>query len=190
MIQNYKRAVDTLTKAWGHKPARREIAVCMGLTDQQVEDIESLSLLEQMASIDAPLTEDEGGETLGGILPGNEEFENSVIENTLQSDLTAILWPLVDALPDDQSYILRQRYQEKRNYTSIALDMDIDLGRTRRIEYKALRKLRFSRQSRRLRSFLTEYEEIYSKGIVGNGAERFNTTWESSTERVALRGLL
>lgn len=69
------------------------------------------------------------------------------------------------------------------------MDMNIDPGQARSIEYKVLRKLRYSRQSRHLRSFLTEYEEIYSKGMVGNGVERFNTTWDSSTERVALRGL-
>lgn len=186
MLQEYKRVVDAFSISLGRKPVQHEIAANMGLTVGQVEDIEALIVLEQIASLDAPLTGDGDRGTLGDMIPCNDEFESDVIEDTHQGELGAILWPLVDALPDDQEYILRQRYQGGRTYASISHDMGIDTGQAKGIEYKALRKLRFSRESRRLCSFLPEYDEIYSRGIVGNGVEKFNTTWESSTERVAL----
>lgn len=186
MLQEYKRAVNAFSISLGRKPERYEIAANMGLSVDQVEDIEALMLFGQIASLDAPLVEEGDRKTLGDMLPCTDEVESDVIEDIQQGELVAILWPLVDALPDNQGCILRRRYQREQTYASIGYDMGIDGDQTRRIEYKALHKLRYSRESRRLRSFLSEYDEIYSKGIVGNGAERFNTTWESSTERVAM----
>lgn len=186
MLQEYKRVLNALSISLGRKPVRYEIAANMRLTIEQVEDIEALLLFEQIASLDAPLTEEGDRGTLGDMLPCAGEVEREVIEDIQQGELAAILWPLVDALPDNQGCILRQRYQRGRTYTSIGHDMGIDTGHARRIEYKALHKLRYSRESRRLRSFLPEHAEVYDRGIVGNGVERFNTTWESSTERVAM----
>lgn len=186
MLQEYKRVVNVFSISLGRKPERQEIAANMGLSVGQVEDIEALIVLEKIVSLDVLPAGDESNNTLGDIIPCNDEFDAGVIEDAQQEELAAIIWPLVDALPDDQGYILRQRYQEGRTYASIGCDMGINTGQTRTIEDKALRKLRFSRQSWRLRSFLSEYDEIYSRAIVGNSAGRFNTTWESSTERVAL----
>ncbi|MBD5528410.1 MAG: sigma-70 family RNA polymerase sigma factor [Lachnospiraceae bacterium] len=186
MLQEYKRVLNALSIALGRKPVRREIAANMRLTVEQVEDIEVLMLFEQIASLDAPLVEDGDRKTLGDMLPCAGEVERDVIEDIQQGELAAILWPLVDALPDTEGYILRRRYQREQTYASIGHDMGIDRYKARRIEYKALRKLRYSRESRRLRSFLPEHAEVYDRAIVGNGVERFNTTWESSTERVAM----
>ena len=51
---------------------------------------------------------------------------------------------------------------------------------------KALRALRNPKNANRLRRFIPEAERIYSSALIGNGAEYFNRTWTSSTERVAL----
>lgn len=51
---------------------------------------------------------------------------------------------------------------------------------------KALRELRKPRYAKRLRPFLPDADRIYSMAITGNGSDRFNRTWTSSTERVAL----
>lgn len=51
---------------------------------------------------------------------------------------------------------------------------------------KALRELRKPRYAKRLRPFLPEADRIYSMATVGNGSDRFNRTWTSSTERAAL----
>ena len=56
----------------------------------------------------------------------------------------------------------------------------------RKQHMKALRALRNPENANRLRRFIPEAERIYSSALIGNGAEYFNRTWTSSTERVAL----
>ncbi|MBE5992616.1 MAG: hypothetical protein E7247_09515 [Paenibacillaceae bacterium] len=49
-----------------------------------------------------------------------------------------------------------------------------------------MRELRKPKNSKRLRQFLPEEDRIYSMGLVGNGVNRFNRTWTSSTERAVI----
>ena len=56
----------------------------------------------------------------------------------------------------------------------------------RKQHMKALRTLRNPENANRLRWFMPEAERVYSSALWGNGAEHFNRTWTSSTERVAL----
>lgn len=56
----------------------------------------------------------------------------------------------------------------------------------RQIQAKALRELRKSRYSKRLRPFLPDADRIYGMALMGNGVGKFNRTWTSSTERVTL----
>ena len=55
----------------------------------------------------------------------------------------------------------------------------------RQSERKGMQALRRSREVRQLRAFLPETAE--AQAYRGSGVERFNRTWTSSTERVALQ---
>ena len=57
--------------------------------------------------------------------------------------------------------------------------------RVRQEEYKAFRALRNPRKFERLHSFADDV--IYNQALHGNGVGRFNNTWTSSTENVALK---
>ena len=69
---------------------------------------------------------------------------------------------------------------------AIGREYDTSGEAVRQIQAKALRELRKPRYSKRLRPFVPEDERIYSMAITGNGVGKFNRTWTSSTERVAL----
>jgi len=56
----------------------------------------------------------------------------------------------------------------------------------RQDEAQAMRELRKPKNYKRLRPFLPENEQIYSMGLVGNGVDRFNRTWTSTTERAVI----
>ena len=60
----------------------------------------------------------------------------------------------------------------------------LSVEQTRQLQNKALRSLREPRRAKKLAPFLDE--EIRSMAFVGNGVERFNRTWTSSTERAAI----
>lgn len=51
---------------------------------------------------------------------------------------------------------------------------------------KALRNLRRGENREKLLPFALEDDRIYSMALIGNGVERFQSTWTSSTERIAL----
>ena len=78
------------------------------------------------------------------------------------------------------------RYQKNMSLSMIGREYGTTPEAVRQIHAKALRELRRPRNSRRLRPFLGEAGQIYSAALVGNGVSRFNQTWTSSTERVAL----
>lgn len=136
-----------------------------------------------LLSLDIRTIAEDDGEVLINTLRAEVDVEEDVVEDVNLHELKAVLWPLVDALPDNQGEVLRMRYQENKTRKVTAECLGIGEKQARALEEKGLRELRCAR----LRAFLPEVEEIYSMGIVGNGARRFNTTWTSSTERAAMR---
>lgn len=139
----------------------------------------------QIGSLDSYVTDEENG-TIGDIVPCDVDIEADVLDGVQQEQLKAIIWPLVDALPEEQRQVICQRYKGNKMFKDIGKDMGIIASRVKSIEISALRNMRYSRNANLLRSFLTE-EDIYSMGLVGNGAARFNNTWTSSTERAAMK---
>ncbi|WP_276952461.1 sigma factor-like helix-turn-helix DNA-binding protein, partial [Enterocloster lavalensis] len=89
-------------------------------------------------------------------------------------------------LPGQQPAVIRQRYQGGMSLREIGEAQGTTPEAVRQIHAKALRELRASRFSKRLRPFLPEAERIYSMGLRGNGVGKFNRTWTSSTEKAAL----
>jgi len=140
----------------------------------------------QIGSLDKHLTDEESG-TVGDLVPSSADVEEDVLDVVEQEQLKDILWPLVDTLEGNQPAVIRARYQEGKTLKATGDGLGVTVAAVRQIEAKALRELRKPSMSRHLRPFTTEGEWIYSMGIVGNGAERFRTTWTSSTERAALQ---
>lgn len=138
-------------------------------------------------SLDSPINAEEGINTLMDTLQSDLDVETDVLEDIQRKQLKEVLWPLVDALPEEQAHVLRQRYKEGKTLKAIGESLGVNTDRARTIEGKALRSLEYV-HVRLLRSFLTD-EEAYSRGLVGNGVARFNTTWTSSTERAVMRAL-
>lgn len=121
------------------------------------------------------------------LLPSAMDEEEQTIEKIQHEQLSAVLWPLVDALPGQQPQVIRARYQEKRTLADIAREKGVTLDAIRQQEAKGLRELRKPSKSKLLRPFLPDDDRIYSRALQGNGVGSFNRTWTSSTERVALR---
>lgn len=183
-MQEYKKMVNTFQGCTGRKPSRREIALCMQLSDKQVTGIEKALEMAQIGSLDCDLSEEDSG-TIGDMIAANEDVEGDVISAADQELLKEILWPMVDALPGDQGPVIRARYQEGKTLKETGKQMGVTIERVRQIENKALRELRSPSRVRVLNPYLDA--AIYSKAIRGCGVARFDATWTSSTERTALQ---
>lgn len=110
-------------------------------------------------------------------------MEGSVLDAVQQEQLKAVLWTLVDTLPDKQARTIQARYREGLTLKETGARMGIAMQGVRQHETNALRSLRQKR--RFLLPFRDEY--ISAHAFRGNGAGTFNRTWTSSTEKVALK---
>lgn len=72
--------------------------------------------------------------------------------------------------------MIRKQYQENMTLEAIGEEYGVSREAIRQDQARALRELRKPKWSKRLRPFLPEDERIYSMGLSGNGAERFNQT--------------
>ena len=187
-VQKYKRFCSSFQQEYGREPSGREAAAFMGLTREQVEDIRENACMACLGSLDSPVKGIDGGEdtTIGDMVASAEDMEGDVVERMQQEQLKAELWDCVDSLPGQQPAVIRMRFQENMTMEAIGQEYGTSGEAVRQMQAKALRELRKPRYAKRLRPFLPDADRIYSMALVGNGAGKFNLTWTSSTERVAL----
>lgn len=187
-MQKYKRFCNAFSREYGREPSDREAAAFMGLTLGQIEDIRGNACMARLGSLDSPVKGLDGGEdiTIGDMVASPENLEEDTVGRMQRAQLCAVLWGCVGELPGQQPEVIRMRYRDNMTMEAIGREYGTSGEAVRQIQAKALRELRKPRYSKRLRPFVPDDERIYSMGLVGNGAEHFNRTWTSSTERAAL----
>ena len=187
-LRQYKRFHDSFLKEHGREPSEAETASQMGFSIDQVRDIHRNACMANLGSLDAPVKGfEEEGVTMSDGIPSAEDMEWDALDRLQHEQLKAVLWECVDSLPDRQQEVIRKRYQDNMTMAEIGREQGVTLEAIRQHEAKAMRELRKPKHYKRLRPFLPEDERIYSMGLSGNGVDRFNVTWTSSTERAALR---
>lgn len=186
-LLRYKRLCSSFQLEHGREPSEREIACLMGLTLEQIREIKGNACMARVGSLDAPMKGlEEDGVTVGDVVASGDNLEGAALDRVQSAQLCAVLWECVDSLQGQQPAVIRQRYQGGMSLREIGEAQGTTAEAVRQIHAKALRELRASRFSKRLRPFLPEAEQIYSLGLRGNGVGKFNRTWTSSTEKAAL----
>ncbi|EXG87934.1 RNA polymerase sigma factor, sigma-70 family [Clostridium sp. ASBs410] len=186
-IRQYKRFCDSFLKEHGREPSEAVTAAQMGLSIDQVRDIHKNACIANLGSLDAPVKGfEEEGFTVGDGIPSGEDMEGDSLDRLQHERLKAVLWECVDSLQGRKPEVIRKQYQENMSLEAIGEEYGVSSEAIRQDQAKALRELRKPKWSKRLKQFLPEDERIYSMGLVGNGAERFNQTWTSSTERAVI----
>lgn len=184
-IREYHRMVQKWLQNYHREPTDGEICHFLGLNWEMLENLRKAAQMVQIGSLDVPVGE-EGDCSMYDLLPSAMDEEEQTIEKIQHEQLCAVLWPLVDSLPGQQPQVIRARYQERRTLADIAKEKGVTLDAIRQQEVKGLRELRKPSKSKLLRPFLPDDDRIYFRALQGNGVGRFNLTWTSSTERVAL----
>ncbi|MCI5899889.1 MAG: sigma-70 family RNA polymerase sigma factor [Hominisplanchenecus sp.] len=182
-ISKYMRLCADFQKSVGRKPTQSEICSHLGVNRKALHGIEEAVRMGRISSIDMLVCE-EGDVTVGDLLPGNDNVEDTVMEEVQQEQLAKELWQQVDSLPEQQAATLRMRYKQGLTLKQTAERLERTPERIRQLQEKALLELRKPSRSVHLRPFLDEY--IYNRAVQGNGTGRFNRTWTSSTEREAI----
>ena len=185
--QEYRKMVADFESQNGRKPTNEELCRCLGVGNRTLVRMQERSVMGRITSLDVCVGEEEDM-LLSDMIPGQQDVEGSVLDEMQQEALKAVIWPLVDSLPEQQGEIIRMRYQEGKTLEETGEKIGLSPISVRKQERKGIQELRKPSRSWQLRPFL--YDDItYSTGIQGVGARRFHETWTSVTERVALRAL-
>ena len=189
-IREYNKMVQKWQQNYHRKPTDGEICHFLDLSWEMLENLKKAVQMAKIGSLDVPIGEDEDCslyELIPGSIDEEEQVESMVLEKVQKEELCAVVWPLVDSLTDTQAKTIRARYQDNMTFREIAEDQGVSVEMARQRERQGLRELRKPSKSKLLRPFLPDDNRIYSMGLQGNGVERFNMTWTSSTERAALQ---
>ena len=184
-MYEYKKTVDAFQAYLGRKPTRQEIAYNMGVSDKVIKELEKTVRMGQITSLDTPLMDDGGTDTLIDMIPDGNDLMAELIDDVQQEQLSSVIWGMVDSLPGNQGAVLRARFQRCQTLKETGAELGVTLERARTIQNDGLRELRRSKRARILREYYDG--DIYDAALHGSGVERFNQTWTSSTERVAMQ---
>lgn len=187
-IRKYRKFCTEFQAEQGCKPTEAELCRSLWLTLEQLREIQYDACMTAVKSLDAPIKGAEGEEdtTLGELAASATDPCEELLDRLEQEELCSILWQCVDGLPGKQPDVIRSRYKDNMTMKQCGQFCGISEAEVREQQLKALRSLRSGENAKKLRPFLPEDAWIYSGALIGNGVERFNHTWTSSTERVAL----
>ena len=187
-IRKYRKFCTEFQAEQGCKPTEAELCRSLWLTLEQLREIQYDACMTAVKSLDAPIKGAEGEEdtTLGELAASATDPCEELLDRLEQEELCSILWQCVDSLPGKQPDVIRSRYKDNMTMKQCGQFCGISEAEARKQQIKALKSLRSGENAKKLRPFLPEDAWIYSGALIGNGVERFNHTWTSSTERVAL----
>ena len=180
-LSDYRAYKQSFLQEVGREPDAYELSELMRLTVGQVEDIERAAAYGDVSSLESPITtEDSESLTIGGTITNDANEIASAEERMYNEQLKAELWGLVDELPQDEASALRLHYAEGLSY----LEIGPTAAAAKKCADKGLKSLRAPRSKRKLKPY---YDEIRSHALRGTGFRHFSETWESSTEREAIK---
>ena len=152
-INKLMRRERSLLQELGREPTEDELSEDLGVSLKRLADIRKAA--QEAVSLDLPVGE-EGDTFLGDFVEDRDALalEDTVSENLLREQLREAL----DSLGDRESRVLRLRYGlddgQPQTLEEVGKVFGVTRERIRQIEAKAMRKLRQSARSARLRDYL------------------------------------
>ena len=151
-ISEMKRKQAQLKADLGRDPAREEIAKKMGITVEEIEDLELLDEKDISLSDTYFDEEREIEEKIEDNLSPSVEYQ--IIKNSIEEQIRELL----QGLDEKEKYVLQLRFgledDKPRTLQEIGDKMELSRERVRQIEQKAMRKLARSHRLQQLRGYL------------------------------------
>jgi len=151
-ISEMKRKQAQLKADLGRDPVREEIAKKMGITVEEVEDLELLDGKDISLSDTYFDEEREIEEKIEDNLSPSVEYQ--IIKNSIEEQIRELL----QGLDEKEKYVLQLRFgledDKPRTLQEIGDKMKLSRERVRQIEQKAMRKLARSHRLQQLRGYL------------------------------------
>ena len=151
-ISEMKKITAKLKKELGREPTRDEIAKRMGLTREDIEDMEIIE--EKNVSLSDKYYDDdiEVGDRIKDTLSPSVEYQ--IIKNSIQDQIRLLL----SELDEKEALVLKLRFgldnDEPMTLQEIGDRLNLTRERIRQIEKKAMRKLARSHRLQQVRGYL------------------------------------
>ena len=148
-----RKASEALRQALGHEPTKHQVAKAVGMTAKEVEEITSFFI--EPISTDTTLT-DEDETTVGDLIAD----ENSIdpIDAIYSVELKTMVSTVLNTLPEKEREVIKLRFgidgHPQRSLEEVGAILGYSREWIRRIEERALIKLRNPIRSNKLKSFL------------------------------------
>lgn len=180
--RKYEKFISEHEKEYGKKPTRGQICHFLDIDIETLNKIEKNQNIAKIASTDKQIETDDGNSaTIIDTIPGIQD-ENSIIEQIENNMLIESICKIIEELPELEQKIIIYRYIQELKNIEISQKLNISQSKISKIHSKAMRHLRK----------LTCKDNICSESRIARcyahvGLNAYNTTWNSVTERVALR---
>lgn len=181
--RKYIKFISEYEKEHGKKPTRGQICHFLDIDIEILNKIEKNANLARITSTDKQIETDDGNSTtIIDTIPGSQD-ENSMIEQVDNNIISVELWKIIEELAEEEKNIIVLRYKQELAIKEIASRMNICEKEVSGLHTKSIRKLRKS---------IHKIEPLCSDKFVADcyqhvGIESYNRTWNSATERAALR---
>lgn len=184
-IHQYKRIYGEYRKWYGKNPTDYEMSYFLGVSVEKLQTIQKNAIMENVRSLDEPLSTNDEEYSLSDTVASEECFEDDLIKRLDTAAMQEALWKAVDELPNTMPIVLRRRFQDRMTMKEVGQCIGVSVERVRQEEAKALRKLRIPSKCEKFRGY---YEQYMAAGPIRHiGVKTFNRTWTSSTEFEALK---
>lgn len=128
-------ARQEFTRLHDRAPTVREIAELLGVTEEQAVEVIGATDAYRPISLNTPLADEDGGDTLGDLLGGDDpELDLVVDRNSLR--------PMLESMPERERTILIHRFFGNRTQAEIAELMGISQMHVSRLISRSLATLR------------------------------------------------
>lgn len=152
-INKLTRLNRRLTQEYGRDPTAIEIGLEMGISPQKVHEVIKVARLP--ISLELPMGE-EGDSQLGDMIEDHNAIQP--IDNTTTQFLKVQINEVLATLTPKEQKVLQLRFGlddgQSRTLEEVGLVFNVTRERIRQIEAKALRKMRHTSRSRKLKDYL------------------------------------
>ena len=155
MLYKYMRFLNKYIEETGEEPSDDLIKTTLQLTDKNLELVKKCHQMSSCVSLDIPIQVD-SKRNLQDLIASEEDIEEEILSDMSQKELKKELWKIIDSLPSNDAFLVKQMFMNNKTMTEIASSLGISSQaisqRIRRIlldlehneKLKSIRKLHWS----------------------------------------------
>lgn len=165
LLYRYKRFLSAYESDHaGLLPPDEEIRRELHITREQLQDIKKYTLCDRIGSLDSPLDEESGENTMLDYIASPEDMTESTINDLYQQEMREDVQKAMDiALTEPEQDTIKAYYWNKATLDSIAQQKNVTRERIRQQLAQAQRKLQRGKAGK----ILKEYAKIESRRYMG-----------------------